>query len=419
MASPDIILFINPSTKTCHGSLFSEAVKSIPSPTRGERWSIGVVIVDRVPKTLEDQRLFSPRDVTGDNIRVTVGRRTRETIVDGHYTITATNNVGPSTATTADIDWNANAATVSARLNALGNITASGGVTVTTSPIGFFFEFNNNGARDYDFTGDGTETVPNTSIQFSRVVVGDADTKEKWEFWIETLAPFRATLATPFTTATSPVTVLQTGGGGFNHLIRVRLLGDIYAGSWQIIIGAVTSKLISFTATEEEITSQIEDMSTVGGNNVEVSKEEDGAILIHFIEGKANTNMGAITALPNGLRVLPGKIGDLSFTGSEIKRMLESNTPTTSIDLSFEVDWTPATQSKPNKCLSDAITILESVNDPEDQTNSNQPELYLGVNYRVKDGVLSIKNDISGAFHRIDITGNAGEEQLVIGIAEA
>lgn len=399
--TPSLIFYINPQTKICYTSLFGHEQLKVPDPVRGEQWDLGIVLVDELQMTASDGRIWKPRDLTDYTVRVFVGTRTRMSFQDGHYTVTVGAN------TTADLGFNANAAAVSVALNALASLIAAGGVTVAASSLGFFVTFVTNGVRALAWSGDGTELIPNGLVGVFRRVTGDADTQEVWEIWLETLAPVRATLTDDFDAASVSVDVLQVGDATHDHQVRVALTGAFYSGSIQLIIGGVTSGIIAYNSASDAITAILEAMTSVGADNVEATQEEVGVWLIHFIGTKSLTDMGAITFNATGLVTLPGKVGELDFTDVQLKNLLGTDE---SIGLVLEVETRPVADQRPFKSFSTDLKLWESVNDPEDGTDSGMDPTVTGINYRVSGGVLQLKNTTTGLWHTFGVSGAGGSE---------
>lgn len=360
-------LIIDRTTRTIYESLFSTQLKNLGSPISGGQIPLSIIIVDPIIGSTIGGRVWEPVDVsTGwDWIRASIGQGNLP-LLAGTFTMTFGAN------TTAAVPYNPTALQLANALNAIASIAAAGGVTVANvvaengvpDPQFFVITFGSNGAQAL-ITGDNTNLAPLAILNFGHLLTGTASRKA-----VQTLHISQSPAALLQTTTNLPaagvnITVLQVGGGGQNHKIRVQLLPYPYEGTFNLTITAVTSAQISYTGLNPDgsdgVDSALEAMTSVGAGNVKTYKQGQGDFIIEFIGTKANTNMGTITGSAALLKVPPGKQGLLYLNTSAMQLLIGSSE---SIPAKLEVEGLQTGASAPDKFCQIDVTLLATIIDP-------------------------------------------------------
>ncbi len=146
-------------------------------------------------------------DLTGKTVRIAIGQPAGSPLV-GSFTLTYSGN------TTASISYDATGDQIATALNALGTITAAGGVAVTRATTGAFrIVFNSVGAR-VSITADTAALYPSTGANIRTALEGDGITREVVVIRLENLPAAYAELTDEFPVAGITFDVLREGVDG-------------------------------------------------------------------------------------------------------------------------------------------------------------------------------------------------------------
>lgn len=399
-------LLLEASAKQAYEGLFGEVFKSYANPSFGEAIPLSVALLKRISEP-ETKRIFDPQSLTGWTIRAAIGKSFQLPLA-GSFTITYGAN------TTTALSYNPTAAEINTAFNALASVTADGGAVVTGQDGYFFFTWNTNGDRA-EISADITNLAPLSIGEVGTLIDGSAARREVQTFRLIQNPGAYAVLSDVSNAPGAPVTVLQVGGGGFNHRIRVKLTPVPFDGKWSIRIGLLESGLLAYNITEAALQTALEAMSTVGAGNVIVYKEEEASYLIAFEGAHADEDMGEITTNATGLKVIDYRSGVLDLRTPGIELLLAGQSQ---VDCHFEIEGTPPT-GYPQKLYKVPVTVVSAVIDPAALTPQPRVLFYTaaevdaffsGPNWRRKaaTGHLQIKGVPSGLYYNVWIDTTSG-----------
>lgn len=401
-------LLCESATKQAYESLYGEAAKSFAGPSFGEGIPLEVALIQKLNRP-DNERIFDPQDLTGWIIRAAIGK-SFQLPVAGTFTITYDGDE------TTDLAYNATAAEINTAFNALASVTADGGAVVTGENGYFFFTWNVAGDRD-EISGDPTNLAPLSITETGVLISGDAGAGRR-EVQTLRLIQNPGAYAVLGATAGVPgafVDTLQTGGGGFNHEIRVRLEPFPYDGRWTILVESVESGLLAHNISEADLITALEAISTVGTGNVGVYKEQEGRYIIMFQGALANTPIGGISVTAGALKIMDMRIGTLDLRTAGIELLLNGEA---SFDGTFEIEGTPPS-GYPVKIFQQPVKVVSAVIDPASLTPQPGVQFYtkeeidlmfLGPKWRRKTstGDLQFKGTTSGLFYTVQIDDSGG-----------
>lgn len=347
---------LDPVKKRALSNLFSDSEKQFASPSFGEQIPISVAICDPIPDPIT-RRIWAPRDITGWTFRVGVGRSF--TLPEaGTFTLSFGGEE------TEPIVYNPTASAIESALNALSTIDSAGGVTVSGESGYFFITFNTPGSQEA-ISSDPSNLAPLSIGEVGTLIEGDDDpalSEVQTLRLVQNPGAFSSLTEIGGDTEAT-VDVLQVGGSGENHKVRITLSPYPYGGKWSITVGGVESALVDFDVSEDDLSTALGAVSTVASeDNVTVSKEAPGQYLIGFRGAKANTDMGTITADSSGLLSIKEASGLLSLDTPGIELLLRGSEQ---VQAYLEIEGIPPGEgSKPQKLYKQAITLVAAIIDP-------------------------------------------------------
>lgn len=389
---------------------------------------------------------------------------------------------------TGNIAFDAVAATIQTALNATAWVTAQGGLTVSSEgALYFFFTWTTAGDRP-QINGFAENLEPLSIVETGTLI--DGDTGEGLQE-VQTLRVFQNAgafidLTDDATTAAVTITPVTVGGAGLNAKYRVNLTPlapALYDGAFSLIVRGIESAMIAFDASGDDAQAAVEGIqvtsglltntgkykivafvagddfaniggtnvtgnvftatgttpttwthgstvSPVGAGNVSVTLETAGQYLIVFKGDMANTDMGTITGDPAALRIVPYKLGTLSFNTPGMELLLGS---ADSVACFLVVTAIPPGETLPQELLRVDCIVNAAVLDPASETPPNRIDFWskteadarfafktVAAKYRFKaDGTVELWNPDQNLFHPLTIAGAAGAEILNIGAGEA
>lgn len=461
-------LQIEEARKRSTVSLFSDNETQLPDYIFGESMPIGVSLGTRIAQPITSQ-LFDPVDVSAWEFRAGLGlgftppiagtyfiqsgvALTSGTLTSGkRYKIVSFvagdsfTNVGaasnatdvlftasgttPTTWThsselqeiTANLAFDATAATINTALTATAWITAAGGVTVAAidgSTDFFTITFTSVGSRT-EMVGDGGNLAPLSDADIGTLLNGDAQTEEVQTLRISQQPATYVDLTTAFDSAGVTVSAVQTGGGGLNAKVRFTLDPLPYSGQWTVTVRGIESAVINFDAAASDVVTALENISITSGTlttgakykivtfvaldvftnvgaasnatgvvftatgttpttwthgstlspvaagNVNVSKEATGQYLVTFQGDMANTAMGTLSASASGLLVLTGKSGELPLDVPGVEILLGDETETTA---TFSIRGRPTSGDNWRVIFFQTVTLKATIFTPGSET---------------------------------------------------
>lgn len=315
-----------PAGKRILESVFSDAELQVPVITYGEKIPLEISRVTP-GNNLTTNRLWLGQDVSDWSFKVALGVPNLEALSGGH---TVTYNGG----TSAEINYNDDAETIEAKLNAIAQLGVDGGIEVTGEDGYFALRFVTGGAKS-DFGTGSNNLAPLSTIEFGIEVEGDADTREVQIMHITQNAAAYVLLTTDGPGPSITVDPLQVGGVGQNAQYRVSFDVPAYDGKFLLNVNDFDTGFISYDADEEEVLAALVAITgmAITEDDVIVAKEDEGSYLIYFQGALAETAV-TLTANANGLKVLSTKIGTLNTSTPGIERLLAGGE---SADVVFEV----------------------------------------------------------------------------------
>lgn len=345
-------LLIDPSTKRAVTDLKTDSDVTFGSFEFGETVPIEVGIVDRIPST-PDGRIWQPRDLSGWTFRAALGLAYQPPIA-GTFTMTFGAN------TTGALAFDITAAGLSTALNALASI--AGQLIVTGTNPYFTLKFINVGAKTL-FSSDVSNLAPHSLQEHNTLVDGDASHAEIQTFrFFQNPATFADVITGPIASSIA-VNLIEAGGSGVNHKVRVVMDPIPYAGSWSLTVphtAVFETVLLPFDADEVTVKNAIEANPNIAADDVTVVREADGQYLIGFAGTVAGISMGTITASGGSLKVIDLLTGTLDLRTPGVELMLGT---AESVDCFFEVEGTPVT-GDPQKLFRFSVTVVPPVITP-------------------------------------------------------
>lgn len=384
-------LLIPRNEKRSVASLFTDSETNIGEASFGGVIPLEVGIVSRLANPTSG-RQWSSMDLTGWTIRAAIGIPFQVPKAGG-YTLTF------DSVTTALLAFDATAAQIATALQTI--VGAAAAITVSGSSGYFIVTILPTTNHTYaQILGDASDLAPLSIIETGIIIpnVGASP----WE-QVQTIRVVQnAAAENPLTVASAApgatVTVLQVGGGGHNHKIRVTLTPLPYDGRWSITISAGESGLLAWDISAADLVTALVAMPAVAASaDVSVFREEEGVYLIGFQGALANTNMGTITVDASALRVLSTLSGELDLRTPGIESLLGNAGQVAAF---FEVEGTPP-GGDPEKLYHAPINVIAPVIDPATLTPQPRATFYtkaeidaLGVARR--DDFLSLVTGYTG-----------------------
>lgn len=262
---------------------------------------------------------WTPVDLTGYSIRVGVG-------VPGSQPTAGTYTLTFGADTTSAINFDDDATAIDTALNALASITAAGGVTVTALPLGFQIKFDSTGAQSL-ITATTDALYPSSSAYIYEATTGDGSTQEVQVFTLEQNNAAYAELTTDTDGASTTVTTIREGVlDTTGEMQRINFSGDTSSGTYQVTVEGVQSDFIAHDATETEIRTAIEAISTVGAGKVGVYKKGSPTVSSLTLSFSASLgNISAVSVDTSNMGIGRGKTGTISFDTTEFLELLDGN----------------------------------------------------------------------------------------------
>lgn len=326
-----MLLLLEPSEQFSPRSLFDDRSARLPELHPGDQMPFAVGIVKRVQHPF-DSRIFTPQD-NDWTIRVAIGAGFMLP-VSGNWPVTygadTSDSIIPANPTQED---------VSMPLNLLDSIIAAGGVTVQGADGFFTITFDEVGARTM-ISGNPSELVPLSILDFQRAVTGDAETQEVQTLRILQNTGALATLSTASAAPAASVALVTQGDGTHNHKVRVTLPADRWSGTWTYTSASVESDPIGYDDDPALIEDILEAVSTIGTGNVSVTRESDDTFLIAYKGTKALQAIAGIAVDGSALLVIGTKSGTLDLRGPAVDFLLPNGVKEAVVSLS--VEGTPA-----------------------------------------------------------------------------
>lgn len=381
---PALHLFIEEGAKRAYKSLSSVEDIFWPDVLHGEQVDLSVTRVKKATKEFHGRVLEPLPNLSNFATRAGIGSN-YPTPLAGVETFTW-DGLDHAPEETDVAQYNASAAQLETVFNALVSITAEGGVVVQEEANRLFLmRWNEPGARGV-LTADATRLAPLSAIDIGVLIEGedpDGDfpgIHHVITFRFEQNVPAFVELEDDLEATVALVTVLQGGGGGDNHRVRITISPEPMDGKTSIKVGGEESALIDvFTEDAADIIAALEAMVAVGEGNVQVEVESIFSWLVSFIEGKADTDMGVIEATSDAIRSIPGKRGSLSLATAGIDLLLGSESTIAAI---IEVERKeiylspPLVVDPPINIYRKDITLRNRIITPSSFTPPNKPEFY-------------------------------------------
>lgn len=358
--------------KTAVDNIYTESEKTFPDPSI-EVIPITVGKLLKIPNPT-GTRLWEPQDISGWTIRAAIGQSFLPPIA-GDFTL-AQGAQGPVL-----LDYDSTAQEIQAAL-AMASITGS----VEEIGTGYFkFTFTSPGTQA-QITADATNLAPLSIVEIGTLVEGDTDTREVQTIRLMQSPAAYAVLTEDSTPTVAGVTVLATGGTGVNHKVRITLDPLPYDGRFSITIGGHETAMVAFDVSDEDLTTALEALTSVGAGNVSVFRETIGQYLVSFQGTKAATAMGTITADDSALLSITTKSGELDLRTAAIQLMLNG---AETEDAFLEIEGTPPAGT-PQKLYRQPVTIVGSIITPGSLAPPQGEEYY---NETETDALLATKQD--------------------------
>lgn len=394
-------LLCDSNRKRAVTNLKSDGDKPLPAFSAGEVLDVYAANLLPLSEAIS-QRLWQPQDWTGWAVKAAIGQGFLLPLA-GTWTITFTAQ-DATVQTTAALPYNATYTQVQTALNALSKIVAAGSVTVSGNTAGYFLvTFGNVGVQNI-FTGSSSNLAPLSLLEPGMLIPGTAGAQCVQSLRIMQNPAAICDLSLDSTAAAITVDVLQVGGAGANHKVRVTLSPKPYEGGWTLIVGAAESAFIAFNAADTDVQSAVEAMSTVGVGNVSASKESDYTWLLMFIGAKASTDMGIIDGDATGIRCIPYRRGNLDLRTAAISLLFAGATSTTAV---LEIEGTPA-GGYPQKLLRMDVNLTDPIIDPTSLPAPLVPG-FIGTNFRIKsDGTFQFQNEDNSKYSTVHMSGADG-----------
>ena len=341
--------FIDVESKRLVGSLSSTRTV-VPEPfVFGDEPDISVTLVEA--NTTSSTPPWRAVDLNGYSIRLGVGVPGAQPTA-GTYTLTF------GADTTSNIDFDAAAPAIDSALNALASITAAGGVTVTSLPLGFQIKFDSVGARSV-ITATTDALYPSSSAYIYESTDGDGSTQEVQVFTLEQNNAAYTELTTDSTGPTYLTTVIREGFLNVaSEVQRFTIYGGAIGGTLQLTIDGEETNPIPYNAPASTVVTELEALPSIGANNVIIVGV--GTTVQDFTANFSNSlgNIGTITADTSNLTTAGSKTGTISFDTNEFLELLGDNQQVSAI---FEIVKFNTTTSKSETILQQPILCRQDV----------------------------------------------------------
>lgn len=232
----------------------------------------------------------------------------------------------------AELAYNIDAADLQTALNALGNISTAGGVTVQELTVGaYIVTFNNPGPQNL-IAADTSGLNPNTAMISSRVVDGSATAQEQQLLQLVVTPYALCDSWTQLPGAAAIVTNVQTGTGSLPSIQSINLNPAPYDGTFQITTNLGTTGAISSQATAAQVQTALNAISggayTVVGNTAGPWTITNGT----------NGTIAAFTVNVSNLLVPVGLSGILTLaTFAMVEAFIAAGTPNLALKLECQV----------------------------------------------------------------------------------
>lgn len=295
-------LLIPENNKRSVENLFTDAETQLDEVAFGETLPLEVGILSKITNPTTTRR-WTPQDLTGWTIRAGIGKSFQLPLA-GTFTLTVDGN------TTAAIAYNAGAAAVEAAINLTG-----ADVTVESVAAGYFFVTFNDATTHAQITASAVNLAPLSNIDIGTLINAPGGTLSE----VQTIRLLQnpgsyAVLSTDSEVADADVDVLQVGGGGSNHTIRVSLEPLPYDGRWTLTVDGEETAPLAWDISADDLTAALEALSNVGADHVEVFKEEEGIYLISFFDTLTTTATGTLTLSGNPSDTQTVSVGGKLYT---------------------------------------------------------------------------------------------------------
>jgi hypothetical protein len=345
-------LLVETSEKRAVADLYTDRMARLPEFAAGEARAIACCPIKR-NRLQFDSKIFTPKDPTDWIIQVALGGGFQLPVA-GWWSI----SYGANTSET-EIPSNPDADDIDYFLNNLDSVIAAGGVAVQGASGFFVFTFNNVGARTM-LSGDPSQLVPLSLLNFERVVAGGASTQEVQILRIVQNAGTFATLSTNTSAPAVTFTLIQAGDATHNAKWRVTLPSDRYSGYWTFTKPAgATSSPIGYD--DNEAIMQLIFEAIYGANNVIVLQETEDTFTVEHIGANTHTAMTIVsTTDATALKTILFKSGLLDLRVPGIDMMLNGEVEKI---VRFEVQAADAT-GYPEKILQRDVRLVRPVLEP-------------------------------------------------------
>jgi hypothetical protein len=308
----DLNLYIDIKNRRLVRDIFSDVETVVPKLTQGDGYNLRVHGVQAAPgRPVGRVYDFVPLP---DALFVGVGKV-------GDVNLTGTFQLIYDADVTTDIDINSSASQIATAINAMPDIVAAGGVTVSGPNGGpWQVSFLDFGTKLF-FEGNADQVFPFSGLKSYRLREGAGQSKE---IQLIVIDPQLATLAETFTNlpaASGDVTKLQSGASGVPDIQRVSISRDAYDGGFTLSFDGETTQFIPQDADAEEVKQALDALSNIGTDGVTVTgAKPNWDVSFTGLAGNQNT----MTIDVGGLVVPIGKQGILNLATGGIE-LLVSN----------------------------------------------------------------------------------------------
>lgn len=407
MANESVVLWVDVENNTLLTGWESNTPSQRPTFKQGDNIKVEMHFVRRV--STNTGIFFDEVPTAGASIRLAVGNPDAIP-TGGTWTLDFNGEQ-------ADFLYNASASSVQTALNAFASITALGGVTVekVNGETTYRISFNNKVALTDEFTGDGTNLLPSSSVIIDEIKVGSPTVRGVWQIKPTQIPVAYQGAWTAQDPAVITTSVLQSG------TTRIKIEPSPKDGTFILSVGTYTTTPISVYATALDVQNAIS--AVVDGFEVQKS----GAFIWDVSQN--TTPLLSITANGAGLISFDSIVGEVNFNNYETATLLAGATSkNTTLEIEMTIGSSVATVLQtPCTIISNLINetifaptpfeehltpteanalFLKQASNLSDLANTATARTNLSV-YSIAqtDGLLALKADLSHTHGISDVTG--------------
>ena len=341
MSNESVVLWVDVQNNTLLSGWESNAQAPDPVFKQGDNLQAELHFVKRV--STQAGVFFEEVPTDGATFKFAIGQPDAEPI-SGTWTLAYGSDE-------QDFAHNVSAEDLATALNAFTDIIAQGGVTVESvnGNTTYRISFNNKTAVG-DFTADGANLFPSSSVIIDQIKVGSPTVRGVWHIKPTQIpVAYQSTWTAQVPSAVTVETV-QTG------TTRLKISPAPKDGTFILSVGGVPTPAISVYATAQEIVTAIGDAD----NGFEVKKS--GAFIWDITQ--TTTPLQAITANGAGIISFDSVVGNISFNNYETSTLLAgANSVRTTIEIEMTAGNTVTTVLQ-NNCVIVTNLINQTVYEP-------------------------------------------------------